>query len=140
MLYAACDQISARYPQGWCPPRRREKPGAGGRCAACQELVHGLWHHLPTTHETAGQADKKRVVSMVEEVCHVVEMRRLAFKESPAVCELLEERTNEVAKVLYANCKEAQGEDTALEGVCTDILEVCTPKQLKKRIRDKLDL
>ncbi len=49
---------------------------------ACCQCCHAAACR-PTTFETAGQADKKRVVAMVEEACHVVEMRRLTFKETP---------------------------------------------------------
>ncbi len=61
----------------------------GARVASC--VASALPRRRPTTFETAGQADKRRVVAMVEEACHVVEMRRLTFKETPvpaATCDV----------------------------------------------------
>lgn len=126
--------------KGWCPRRAPAPLKKGTKCEACKELVQSFWHYLPTVLDGAAPSlnaaqRSAKVITMVEEFCAHFPLRRAKFKDTARFCEAkMEEHANEIGRVIVANAHADGGELAILEGVCTDILEVCTAKQAATRL------
>ncbi len=106
--------------------RGQRKPAKGSKCDACKEVVQGMRHHLRAVAEPPlTAASKARVRASVENYCNALGLRRVAFKETAPLCEVMVgDHLGDVASAVVSNLHAADGEALTITRVCQKVLKV----------------